>query len=225
MLHTVSHTFWSLQLMSAETTVQVFSVRSLIVRWHTLYTAILDDSREKIYSGKRSGYLGGHPLVPCAQSIAWEELYSTRLAHRQRNDVGLNPAKVLVEPTPCSFHYSSDRSLNNEDICRRPLQFRQISQQLRYLSTPTAVPTDLSTMKISVDAHYSSDRSLNNEDICRRPLHFRQISKKWRYLSTPTTVPTDLLTAYVCRRPLLLPRTAVSRQCFCVSSTTRLCLC
>ena len=70
-------------------------------------------------------------MVLCATFIAWEELHSTSLAHRQRNYVVLNPAILLEEPTPCSVHYSSDRRLNNEDICRRPLQFQQTSQQLQ----------------------------------------------------------------------------------------------
>jgi hypothetical protein len=231
MLHTASHTFWSLQLMSVITAIWVFPVRSPMVRRQTLHTETLDDSRGKIYSGMRSGYLGGHPICPgilvvirfvlCAQSIAWEELHSTSLAHRQRNDVVLNPAKVLVEPTPCSFHYISDGSLNNEDICRRPLQFRQISQHLQ----------------MSVDVHYSSDRSLNiciclstsitvptdlstSADVCLRPLQFRRVSQHLhmsvgvhyssdrslnicRCLSTSITVPMGLSTSSdVCQRPL-----------------------
>ena len=164
MLHTASHTFWILQLMSVVTIVRVFCVRSPMVRRQTLHTATLDDSRGKIYSGMRSGIMVVIRLVLCAQFIAWEELHSTSLAHRQRNDIVLNPAKVLVEPMLCSVHYSSDRSLNNcrclststtvptdlsttADVCRRLLQFRQISQQLQ----------------MSVDVHSSSHKQWSHD--------------------------------------------------------------
>ena len=151
---------------------------------------------EHIYSGMKSRYLVGYPIGPLPPvhrlgSTSFNQFSPSAVKWRRAS---CWTAKVLVQPTPCSVHYSSDRSPNNEDICRRPLQFRQISQQWRYLSTPTTVPTDFPTVKKSVDVHYSSDRSLNNEDICRRPLQFRQISQQWRNLSTSTTVPTDLST-------------------------------
>jgi len=113
MMHTTSHTFWSLQLMCVVTAVWVFSVRSPMVRRQTLHTAALDDSRGKFIAAWGPGIVVVIWLILCAQSIAWEELHSTSLAHRQRNDVVPNPTKELVEPTSCSVHYSSDRSLNN----------------------------------------------------------------------------------------------------------------
>jgi hypothetical protein len=123
-LHTASHTFCSLQLMSVITAVRVFCSPPT-VRRQTRYKATSDDSTRKKYRCLRSGNFCSHPIGPLHQFIAREELHSTSLAHRQRNLIALRPAKS--RPTRRTDAISS--------------KFSSDSLSTRYLSTSTVVRT------------------------------------------------------------------------------------